>query len=77
MLLHLMRDLVYTCKRDQCIVFVEKGQDIAPHGLLAAVERQQKLLSVTWPILRESLSYPILDRGLQAQSIARKGALKQ
>jgi hypothetical protein len=29
-----MRNIVYTCKQNQCTVFVEKGQGIAPRGAI-------------------------------------------
>jgi hypothetical protein len=53
-----MRNIMYTVVQVQCSVFVEIEQAIAPNGLLAAIERQQKLLSVKWPILARILVLP-------------------
>jgi hypothetical protein len=40
-LLHLMRNLEYTCMQVQSRMFVGKWQDVAPNGLLGAIKKNK------------------------------------
>jgi hypothetical protein len=49
-------EFLVTVDEAECTVFVRKGQDIAPNGLLGAIESQQKRLSIISLISAGSLT---------------------